>query len=151
LRSDIYSLGATMYHLLTCQLPVDAKERFLHPGALIPIRQINSAISARTERTIFQTLGMHPSERPATVRELRTLLYGSSPPRPTLTTGTSTITPQLPLFSLQLNGQIFRQNSILIGCAAVADDCHCGQSVTPISQPVRKYRAHEFVSRISYL
>lgn len=117
-RSDIYSLGATMYHLLTCQLPVDAKERFLHPGALIPIRQINSAISARTERTIFQTLGMHPSERPATVRELRTLLYGSSPPRPTLTTGTSTITPQLPLFHPQLEwSEVFRQNSILIGAA----------------------------------
>ena len=88
------------------------------PWALIPIRQINSAISARTERTIFQTLGMHPSERPATVRELRTLLYGSSPPRPTLTTGSSTITPQLPLFHSQLEwSEVFRQNSILIGAA----------------------------------
>lgn len=125
-RSDIYSIGATLYHLLTGQLPVDAKERFLHPGALIPVRQINPAISARTERTTFQALGMHPSERPATVRELRTLLYGSAMantlsgtmPGAMATPISPTITPQLPLFHPQLDwSEVFRQNSILIGAA----------------------------------
>lgn len=78
-RSDIYSLAATLYHLLSGQPPVDAKERFLRPGCLPPLRQVNPAISARTERAVFQALAMHPSERPVTIAEFRTVLLGSTP------------------------------------------------------------------------
>lgn len=77
-RSDVYSLGATIYHLLTGIPPVDAKERFLRPGALASLRQLNPAISPRTERAVFQALSMHPNERPANIREMRTLLYGTT-------------------------------------------------------------------------
>jgi serine/threonine-protein kinase len=79
-RSDIYSLGATMYHLLTAVPPVDAKERFLRPGCLASIRQLNPAVSPRCERAIFQALAMHPNERPANARAFRSLLFGSSSP-----------------------------------------------------------------------
>lgn len=77
-RTDIYSVGATLYHLLAGQPPKDAKERFLLPGSLTPLREVNPAISARTERAIFQALAMHPDERPRDVRELRRLLLGTA-------------------------------------------------------------------------
>lgn len=77
-RSDVYSLGATIYHLLAGIPPVDAKERFLRPGALASLRQLNPAISPRTERAVFQALSMHPNERPANISEMRTLLYGTT-------------------------------------------------------------------------
>ena len=78
-RSDLYSLGATIYHLLAGIPPVDAKERFLHPGTLTSLRQLNPAISIRTERSVFLALSMHPTERPSTAREMRDLLFGTAP------------------------------------------------------------------------
>lgn len=78
-RSDIYSLGATLYHLLSGQTPAAARERFLQPGMLMSLRELNSAVSPRLERAVFYALGMHPNERPASVREFREIIFGSKP------------------------------------------------------------------------
>lgn len=86
-RSDLYAVGATLYHLLGGQPPVDAKERFLRPGALIELRKLNPAVSPRVERAIFRALSMHPNERPTNARELRELLVGSRAPQPLYMTG----------------------------------------------------------------
>ena len=74
LRSDIYSLGATIYHLLTGQAPADAKKRFLTPGSLVPPRDINLRISPATERAILAAIAQHPDDRPDTVEAFRAML-----------------------------------------------------------------------------
>lgn len=81
-RSDIYSLGATMYHLLTNQPPTDAKARYLLPESLRAPSQINSSISPRVERAIMHAIAMHPNQRPANVAELRQELFSSQPLEP---------------------------------------------------------------------
>jgi len=77
-RSDVYSLGATFYHLLTNQPPADAKQRFLNPDSLVPPRVINPRISPATERAILAAIAMHPDQRPPNVAALRELLHGNS-------------------------------------------------------------------------
>jgi len=76
IRSDIYSFGATLYHLLTNEAPADARKRFLHPESLIPLRQSNPAITPRTERAVLWAMSLHPDERPHTIDEFRQSLLG---------------------------------------------------------------------------
>ena len=71
LRSDIYSLGCTLYHLLTSQPPPEAKIRFLHSDSMTPIRKINPNVSPRTERAIHWALSLHPEDRPATTNAFK--------------------------------------------------------------------------------
>ena len=74
-RSDIYSLGATLYHLLTNKPPADAKQRFLKQDALVPPRTINPHISPVMERAILAAIGMHPDQRPPNVAAFRAMLH----------------------------------------------------------------------------
>jgi eukaryotic-like serine/threonine-protein kinase len=76
IRSDIYSFGATLYHLLSNEPPADARKRFLQPESLVPLRQINPEVSARTERSVLWAMSLHPDERPATIDEFRQALLG---------------------------------------------------------------------------
>lgn len=76
-RSDVYSLGATLYHLLTNSAPAEAKQRFLDPGTLQPVRDLNPGVSPRVERAIHWALAMHPNDRPSDVQTLREALLSS--------------------------------------------------------------------------
>lgn len=77
IRSDIYSFGATLYHLFTNEPPADARKRFLSPESLILLRQINPSLTQRTERAVMWAMSMHPDERPHTINDLRQALLGS--------------------------------------------------------------------------
>jgi serine/threonine-protein kinase len=93
IRSDIYAFGATLYHLLTNESPADARKRFLHPESLVPLRQINPAVSLRTERAVLWAMSLHPDERPDTVDAFRQALLGYSEP-PTLPIAVRRARPQ---------------------------------------------------------
>lgn len=74
-RSDIYSLGATLYHALTGRSPLDAMDRSMQD--MPAIRQINPAVSERTERVVMQALMMQPAKRWQSASEMRLELTGA--------------------------------------------------------------------------
>jgi serine/threonine protein kinase len=76
IRSDVFSFGATLYHLLSNQPPEEARDRFLNPGMLTPPREHNPSISPRTERAILWAMSLHPDERPQNIEEFRQALLG---------------------------------------------------------------------------
>jgi serine/threonine protein kinase len=79
-RSDLYALGCTLYHLFAGQAPPEAKQRFLNPDSLIPIRHLNSKISPDIERTVLWSMALHPDDRPASIKDFREALFGANPP-----------------------------------------------------------------------
>jgi serine/threonine protein kinase len=79
IRSDIYSLGATLYHLLTGQPPLDAKQRFLKPKSMKSLRSLNPVVTSQTDQAVLWSLAMHPDERPASIDEFRAALLAPGP------------------------------------------------------------------------
>ena len=76
-RTDLYALGATLYHLLTNEPPAEAKQRFLRPDALKPIHALNPAISMSSEQAITWAMALHPDDRHPNVTTFREALHAS--------------------------------------------------------------------------
>ena len=82
LRSDIYALGATLYHLLTNQPPLEAKQRFLRPHALKPPSEFNPKIEAPLEEAVLWAMALHPDDRPDDAASFRQALARGKPVEP---------------------------------------------------------------------
>lgn len=75
-KSDIYALGATLYHLLSGSPPPEAKERFLNPAVMRPLKTVNSAVPGRMSDAVDWGLEMHPDNRPDSVETFRKAFNG---------------------------------------------------------------------------
>lgn len=78
-QSDIYALGATLYHLLTGVKPTDALTRAAalvssRPNPLKPANEINSAVSPELAAVLTRAMAQNPDERYGSAIEFREAL-----------------------------------------------------------------------------
>lgn len=76
-RSDIYALGATVYHLLTGKAPPDSIKRMLNRVNMSPPRQLNNEISPKVENIILRSTELDTDRRYQSVEEMLAALRQS--------------------------------------------------------------------------
>ncbi|GAB4122296.1 MAG: hypothetical protein Fur005_39960 [Roseiflexaceae bacterium] len=79
IRSDLYALAATIYHLLTGSPPPDALARAAarineEPDPLLPANQINPEVPAAVARAIEIAMAQKPDQRPEHAAAMRRML-----------------------------------------------------------------------------
>jgi serine/threonine protein kinase len=82
-RSDLYALGATMYHLMTGRIPPDALERAMkllngEPDPLRLAHELNAEIPTDVSEVLRRVLATSANQRPASAAAFRRALREAS-------------------------------------------------------------------------
>jgi serine/threonine protein kinase len=77
-RSDLYSLGATLYHALTGQVPPTATMRIATPGSFQRPRILRSDVSPRTEAAVLKAMELSVDARHRNAAAMATALTGTA-------------------------------------------------------------------------
>jgi len=98
-RSDIYSFGATLYHLLAGRAPLDVPRRLLNPQQQPTLRALNPKISSVMEIAVEKAMEIQPQARWQTAREMQNQIAqlkrapSTPPPMPAQTSLAPTTLP----------------------------------------------------------
>jgi hypothetical protein len=77
-RTDVYSIGATLYAALTATIPEDALEQAMGRETLTPLRKRNPQISAPVAKAVEKALAVRPEERYQAVSDMAAALASAA-------------------------------------------------------------------------
>jgi serine/threonine protein kinase len=77
-RTDVYSLGATLYHVLSGQSPPTATQRIAKPSMFQPLRTLNPQVSPNAEKVVMRATELAVENRFATTQEMAAALRGEA-------------------------------------------------------------------------
>jgi serine/threonine protein kinase len=110
-RTDIYSLGATLYTALTGFTPEDSLAQTMDQEELTPVRERNPAISRRVAEAVEKALQVRPSDRFQMAAEFKNELLKAQSGRFNITLGLD----QVPVSSNQEKDQAKDDRAIVRG------------------------------------
>ncbi len=84
--SDVYGMGATLYHLLTTQIPPTAVERVALDAMLRNPRELNLSVSPAVDAAIMRALAIRPQDRFRSMVEIQRVLESARQAAPARTT-----------------------------------------------------------------
>lgn len=79
-RSDLYSLGATLYHTLTGIAPYAATQRVINPALFMPPQALNPNLSPAVAAVVVRALEIQPAARFQNATEMAAALQPAPPP-----------------------------------------------------------------------
>lgn len=111
-RSDQYSLGATLYTLLTGERPTDSMERMFNKIKLKPISELRKGVPKHVENAVMNSLALDPDDRFPDLVHFKAALRGEGPSL-TVRADSNLVTPA------ELARKRTRTRQSLIGAGAV--------------------------------
>lgn len=109
-RSDVYSLAATLYTLLTGQIPPDAIERVARGATIAPPHLLNPQLSPKLEQAILQAMEIDTQRRLPSVNALQSAIResisrptGISPPAGVMTSYAPAVQSPVPSASVPVH------------------------------------------------
>lgn len=119
-RSDLYSLAATIYHLMTGKPPTDALSRATavlngNSDPLRPAHKINAKIPVSVSKVLLQAMALNANLRPASAAKMRTILADAA-------NNPTTVEEDYDGDTILSSGDVYTQNTQLMNTVGATEN-----------------------------
>ncbi len=136
-RTDIYSLGATLYAALSGIIPEDGLARAMDNTQLTPLRKRNGKVSRRLASAIEKAMGIDPADRFQVAEDFKHALLGSKSKTQRLP-GDYVISPPPPSTENSQRREPVEKSSSLLSDFNPSDLLGGVEEEAPVFKPPRK-------------
>jgi serine/threonine-protein kinase len=135
-QSDIYSLGATLYHLLTGQPPLTVTDRIADEDIFLSPHQINPRVSPHVSDAIMKALSVQPKHRFVDALSFKqALIYANTPALQTTIPGTQQKSD--PIHTNADSNYISEPTRVMLEPTYVSEPTQVMSEPTYVSEPTR--------------